>query len=116
MSNFLSDTKEKMSQTTITPSQVRAARALVDWNQGDLARAANVSRQTVNDFETGKRLPIPNNMQAIVQALEFAGLTFIEEGDSAGAGVRLSFPASAAPDPQARLETLWERSGGGKRR
>ena len=105
-----------MSPTVITPGQVRAARALINWNQGDLARAANLSRQTVNDFETGKRLPIPNNMQAIVQALEFAGLMFLEESDDAGAGVRLSFPASAAPDPQARLETLWQRSGGGKRR
>jgi DNA-binding XRE family transcriptional regulator len=105
-----------MSHIVITPSQVRAARALIDWNQGDLARAANVSRQTINDFETGKRLPIPNNMQAILQALEFAGLTFLEEGDGAGAGVRLSFPASAAPDPRARLEALWQRSGGGKGR
>jgi transcriptional regulator with XRE-family HTH domain len=79
-----------------------------------LARAANVSRQTINDFETGQRLPIPNNLQAIVHALEFAGLTFLEEVDGAGAGVRMSFAASAAPEPQGRLENLWQRSGGGR--
>jgi hypothetical protein len=33
---------------TVNPSQVSAARALLDWKQGDLADAARVSRPTVS--------------------------------------------------------------------
>ena len=41
-----------------------------------LARAARVSRPTVADFEAAKVTPIPNNLTAIVRALEDAGVQF----------------------------------------
>ena len=68
-----------MSSTPLTPAQCRAARGLMGWNQGDLAREAGVSRQTINDFESGKREPIPNNLAAIVMAFLEVGIIPIDE-------------------------------------
>jgi transcriptional regulator with XRE-family HTH domain len=72
----------------ITREQSRAARALKDWSQPELAAASGVSISTVRDFETGKRNPIGNNLAAMRAALETAGVIFIEENGE-GAGVRL---------------------------
>lgn len=72
----------------ITREQSRAARALKDWSQPELAKASGVSISTVRDFETGKRSPIGNNLAAIRAALEAAGIIFIEENGE-GPGVRL---------------------------
>lgn len=72
----------------ITPAQCRAARALLDWRQPQLAEAAGVSPSTIRDLESGKRQPIQNNLTAIRHALEAAGVIFIaSNGD--GPGVRL---------------------------
>jgi transcriptional regulator with XRE-family HTH domain len=61
---------------------------MLNISQTDLAAAANVSRQTVVDFERGVRTPYPNNLSAIRAALEAAGVEFIEE-NGGGPGVRL---------------------------
>ncbi|EME67473.1 transcriptional regulator, partial [Paramagnetospirillum caucaseum] len=69
----------------ITPAQSRAARAIIDWSQGQLASAASCSLSTVRDFETGRRTPVTNNLAAIRRALEEAGVIFIaENGDGPG--------------------------------
>ncbi|WP_315855070.1 helix-turn-helix transcriptional regulator [Chenggangzhangella methanolivorans] len=44
----------------ISMEQCRAARALLDWTQEELANAANLSLSTVRDFEKGRRTPISN--------------------------------------------------------
>jgi transcriptional regulator with XRE-family HTH domain len=72
------------------PAQCRAGRALVNWTQPHLAEAAGVSPSTLRDFESGKRVPIANNLAAIRSALEAAGITFLDTGDVAsGRGVVL---------------------------
>lgn len=74
----------------ITPAQCRAARGLIDWSQTKLAEAAQVGLSTVRQFEAGARQPIANNLAAIRQALEAAGVTFLAEGGVAtGPGVAL---------------------------
>ncbi|WP_325053415.1 helix-turn-helix domain-containing protein [Sinorhizobium meliloti] len=74
----------------MTPAQCRAARALLDWTQPHLAEAAGVSPSTLRDFESGKRIPIANNLAAIRAALETVGVTFLEDGDvAAGSGVAM---------------------------
>ncbi|RCS25254.1 XRE family transcriptional regulator [Phyllobacterium salinisoli] len=70
------------------PRQCRAARALLDLTQPELAERAAVSPSTLRDFESGKRAPIANNLAAIRAALEQAGVIFIEENGQ-GPGVRL---------------------------
>jgi len=72
----------------VTPAQSRAARALINWSQPQLAIASGVSVSTIRDFETGKRQPIGNNLSAIRNALEVAGVVFVAENGE-GAGVRL---------------------------
>lgn len=77
----------------LTPAQSRAGRALLEWTQADLARAAAVGVSTVRGFELGTRAPIPNNIKAMRGALEEAGVEFIENGGIAekpgGVGARL---------------------------
>lgn len=74
----------------MTPAQCRAARALLNWTQPHLAEAAGVSPSTLRDFESGKRIPIANNLAAIRTALATAGVTLLEDGDvAAGPGVAM---------------------------
>ena len=79
---------------TISPSQCRAARALLGLDQISLAAKANVARNTVADFENGKRTPNTNNLKAITQALEAAGVQFIPQ-NGGGVGVRLANPSAS---------------------
>lgn len=65
----------------ITPELCRAARGWFGWTQPDLASRASIGISTVRDFETGTRMPISNNRQAIQRAFEQAGAAFILEGD-----------------------------------
>jgi transcriptional regulator with XRE-family HTH domain len=72
----------------MTPSQCRAARALMNWSQEALAQRARLSVTTLRNFERGATAPIENNLAAIRAALEAAGVEFIAE-NGGGAGVRL---------------------------
>lgn len=60
---------------------------MLGWSQAELAKAANVSRQTIADFERGAHMPISNNLAVIVAAFGAAGIEFIPE-NGGGAGVR----------------------------
>jgi transcriptional regulator with XRE-family HTH domain len=79
----------------MTPEQCRAARAWLEWSQGELASAANVGLSTVKDFETGKRTPIPSTQTAMRAVLERAGIGFsfaIEDGKPYACGITYSRP------------------------
>lgn len=71
------------------PAQCRAARALIDLEQSDLADAAGVHRNTLVGFEKGEGNPRASTVAAIRAALEAAGVEFIKE-NGGGAGVRLA--------------------------
>lgn len=64
----------------VTPVDVRAARALAQWSQDDLAKAAGVGVSTIADFEKGTRTPIANNMDAIRRAFERVHIVFSPTG------------------------------------
>ncbi|NVP58143.1 helix-turn-helix domain-containing protein [Mycoplana rhizolycopersici] len=72
----------------ISPSQCRAARALIEWTAERLAKAARLSDRTIVDFERGGKAPPSASLSAIEKALLVAGVEMISE-DSAGPGVRL---------------------------
>ena len=60
----------------MSPEQVRAARNWLAWTQAELAERANVSVSTVKDYESAKRVPMANNLDAIKRALEAEGMEF----------------------------------------
>ena len=72
----------------MTPAQCRAARALVDWSQQDLAEAAKVGNATIRNFEAGRSAPQHSTLQVLCSALESAGVIFVAENGE-GPGVRL---------------------------
>ena len=73
----------------IEPAQCRAARALLEMNQKELAQAARVGSATIKRFEVDKQSPIRNNMAAIRKALEDAGVMFLDRTKTRGPGVCL---------------------------
>ena len=75
----------------MTPAQSRAARALLELNQSNLAKNAGLGLSTIVDFEKGRRLVSSEAVKAIEKAFRRSGIEFIEE-NGGGAGVRLSKP------------------------
>jgi transcriptional regulator with XRE-family HTH domain len=79
-------------------AQIRAARALLDWRQEDLAKASGVGTATIRRMEksrhaiTGYALTLVR----IQQALEEAGILFIDEDEGGGYGLRLAKNKSTA--------------------
>ena len=72
----------------ILPAQCRAGRSLLDITQTELALAAELGLSTVVDFERERRQVSQEAVAAIRNALERAGVEFMDE-DGGGAGVRL---------------------------
>jgi transcriptional regulator with XRE-family HTH domain len=71
-------------------AQIRAARALLGWRQGDLAKAAKIGLATIARIEQGEGMVQGNfsTIMKIQQALEREGISFIAE-PGGGFGVRL---------------------------
>jgi predicted transcriptional regulator len=74
----------------ITTRQVKAARALLGWSQGDLAKRSGISEPTIARLEAldgtlGGREETSRRIQV---AIEQAGIEFIDE-NGGGAGVRM---------------------------
>lgn len=72
----------------LTPAQCRAARALIDWSQDDLARASGIARKTIANFEGEKRAAHDETLAALQEVLDKAGVELISE-NGGGPGVRL---------------------------
>ena len=72
----------------LTPAQCRAARALLNWSQAQLAEASKIATKTIANFELGKRQPHDRTLDDLRDALEAAGVIFVAENDD-GPGVRL---------------------------
>ena len=78
----------------MTPSQARAARAMLKLGVRDVAERAKVTPNTVSRVEqdeVGVRGPQPVTVAAIRRVYEEAGILFIPE-NGGGAGVRLAKP------------------------
>jgi transcriptional regulator with XRE-family HTH domain len=65
----------------ISPSQCRAARALLNFSQSDLAARAEVSRRTIADFESDKRRLRRRANDNIEAAFLAAGVQILKDGD-----------------------------------
>jgi len=80
----------------ITIQQLRAARGLLGWSQSELAFRAGLSVPTVRRIETASGPRVSQEArEKLRRALEAAGIEFIEQKNSEGAGVR--FQSSRRP-------------------
>ena len=64
----------------VTPDQIRAARALKNWSQTDLAQRVDMATPSIGNIEAGKHAPTPQTQSAIIDAFESAGIEFIDGG------------------------------------
>lgn len=71
----------------ITLAQIKAARALLNWTQDHLAKAAGLSLPGVNNLERGITSPRKETLSSIEEAMVTAGIEFIDT-----TGVRLKTP------------------------
>jgi len=70
----------------ITIKQIKAARALLEWKQVDLARISGISLAAINKLERGLVSPRQHTLTILQQSFEQAGVEFTE-----GPGVRLTY-------------------------
>ncbi len=63
-----------------TIEQIRAARALIGWSQGDLADRSGLSQTGIARIENGSNQPNSNTLERIVNAFDSMNIEFI--GDS----------------------------------
>lgn len=64
----------------ITPEQIRAARALKGWSQGELAARTGLAVPTIANIEISKQEPSVKTMDKIVDAFSIGGISFTPKG------------------------------------
>ena len=69
-------------------SQIRAARAILDWSVDEVVKASGLTLTTIGKIERGTLQPSKKTMATLKEAFSAAGVIFIETNDE-GPGVRL---------------------------
>ena len=64
----------------ITGSQIRSARALLNWTRDELAAKCRVTPLTIKNVEDGKVQPHLKTRKAIMRVMKSHGVEFIERG------------------------------------
>jgi transcriptional regulator with XRE-family HTH domain len=64
----------------ITADQIRAARALKNWSQTDLAERTGLAVPTIANIELGKQMPGKNTIEKIIDAFAIGGIAFTANG------------------------------------
>ncbi len=82
----------------IYAAQIRAARALLNWSQGDLAERAGISKQSVNRIENGSMDARFSTMTALNDAIRGAG---VEMGEDTNGVLRLTITRDRLLTPSA---------------
>jgi len=67
-----------MRGNSISSKQVKAARALLDWSQEELAQRSRLSVATIRKLEAGNISPRGKTNDSLRQAFENAGLDFLD--------------------------------------
>jgi transcriptional regulator with XRE-family HTH domain len=89
----------------IDPGQIRAARALLNLHQMQLAEIAGVSAATIKRIETASEIRgAAESLWKIQTALERCGIEFISGDNEKGPGVRLHKPRATGVSLKLRGE------------
>lgn len=105
----------------ITSQQLRAARALLGWDQRRLAEKSDVSLPTIQRMEAsdGQVRGVVHTLVKVISALEGAGVELLGENAASvgcGRGVRLRDSSSgvvAADQPSILYDKVARAPGGG---
>lgn len=81
-----------MTSEPITPSQCRAARALLRWTIQHLAGESGLGVSTIGTFEQEKHTPTRANLTLLRMVLEREGVEFLPATTGGGDGVRWRDP------------------------
>lgn len=64
----------------VSPNQIKAGRALIDWSAEELAKRAGATKATISAIETGKSAGSVELLSRIVYALQAGGVEFTDAG------------------------------------
>ena len=65
-------------EISIGPSQLRAARSMLDWSRTDLAKEAKLSAETIKNIEHGVYSPKEETIKTLVEAFARRGIQFVQ--------------------------------------
>lgn len=71
--------KPQIKDCPIGPSQLRAARSMLDWSRSDLAKEAKLSAETIKNIEHGIYSPKEDTIKTLVKTFERHGIQFIQQ-------------------------------------
>ncbi len=90
-------------ETILTPDQLRAARALVNVTQHDVAKRAGISRNAINNFERGHVVPRIETLKILRQTMELYGVEFEGSNGLRKVSERFDVECYEGPDYMDRL-------------
>jgi len=64
----------------ITPDQIRAARALKNWSQAELAYRTGLATPTIANIELGKQKPGGNTIKKMLETFKLGGVKIADKG------------------------------------
>lgn len=67
-------------EMAITPAQIRAGRALLNWTAGDLTKRSGVAQSTLSMIENGQSEGMKKTLSSIENALTAGGVEFTQNG------------------------------------
>jgi transcriptional regulator with XRE-family HTH domain len=88
-------TEQSMRGMCISSQQSRGARGLLNWTLSDLAAASAIGLSTLKHFEHARRRTTPENLVAIRNAFEKAGIIFESDGKFVGVRLKIKLAAKA---------------------
>lgn len=63
----------------LSPSQLRAARALLNWSRADLAKRSGISEPTIHRFENGTNEPEARTAEKLLNIFDQHGVEFLDQ-------------------------------------
>ena len=94
-----------MSQKIVSAAQLRAARAMLNLKQEEVARASAVARPTITEIESGRRVPQARTLIDLVRSTRVAGSNLSRKPTAPGRG--LGSPCrSVTPQMRGRASRL----------